>query len=52
MSKTTVRDVDMEPEPSASQQRAAATPRTEGASRAFALLLVITGAAKACSPPG
>ncbi|MGV9872810.1 vitamin K epoxide reductase family protein [Streptomyces cellulosae] len=45
MSRTTVRDVDMEPEPSASQQRAADVPRTEGASRALALLLVITGAA-------
>ncbi|MET9872856.1 hypothetical protein ABZZ16_43515, partial [Streptomyces sp. NPDC006386] len=41
MSKTTVRDVSTEPEP----ERAEIAPRTEGGSRAFALLLVITGAA-------
>ncbi|GAA3308030.1 vitamin K epoxide reductase family protein [Streptomyces cinereospinus] len=43
MSKTTVKDVSTEPEPE--PQRAAAEPRTVGGSRAFALLLVITGAA-------
>src|SRR5690606_24244459 len=37
MSKTTVRDVDMEPEPSTPPERASA-PRREGTSRAFALL--------------
>ncbi|WP_073945847.1 vitamin K epoxide reductase family protein [Streptomyces kebangsaanensis] len=41
MSKTTVKDVSAESEP----ERAAAVPRTVGGSRAFALLLVITGAA-------
>ncbi|MBC2868952.1 vitamin K epoxide reductase family protein [Streptomyces mexicanus] len=41
MSKTTVKDVSTEPEP----ERAVAGPRTAGGSRAFALLLVITGAA-------
>ncbi|MFD5573011.1 vitamin K epoxide reductase family protein [Streptomyces cadmiisoli] len=41
MSKTTVRDVSTEPEP----QHGAAQSRTVGGSRAFALLMVITGAA-------
>ncbi|MFF9124877.1 vitamin K epoxide reductase family protein [Streptomyces sp. NPDC014889] len=41
MSKTTVKHVSAEPEP----ERAATGPRTVGGSRAFALLLVITGAA-------
>ncbi|MET9439729.1 vitamin K epoxide reductase family protein [Streptomyces sp. NPDC006610] len=41
MSKTTVKDVSTAPEP----QRAAPGARTVGAGRAFALLLVITGAA-------
>ncbi|PZH09803.1 hypothetical protein C1I97_14575 [Streptomyces sp. NTH33] len=41
MSKTTVKDVSAEPEP----ERTAPAPRTVGGSRAFALLLVITGAA-------
>ncbi|MGX4693308.1 vitamin K epoxide reductase family protein [Streptomyces sp. JNUCC 63] len=41
MSKTTVKDVSAESEP----ERAVPTPRTVGGSRAFALLLVITGAA-------
>ncbi|MFJ6393171.1 vitamin K epoxide reductase family protein [Streptomyces sp. NPDC091972] len=43
MSKTTVKDVSTEPEPSPAS--AGAAPRTVGGSRAFALLLVITGAA-------
>ncbi|MDT9697656.1 vitamin K epoxide reductase family protein [Streptomyces sp. P17] len=41
MSKTTVNDVSTEPEP----ERAEAVPRVVGGSRAFALMLVITGAA-------
>ncbi|WP_112465711.1 vitamin K epoxide reductase family protein [Streptomyces triticisoli] len=41
MSKTTVKDVSAESEP----ERAVPTPRTVGGSRAFALMLVITGAA-------
>ncbi|ARP73951.1 hypothetical protein LK07_05310 [Streptomyces pluripotens] len=41
MSKTTVKDVSTEPEP----ERDAHAPRVVGGSRAFALLLVITGAA-------
>ncbi|MEU6415745.1 vitamin K epoxide reductase family protein [Streptomyces spiralis] len=41
MSKTTVRDVSTDP----ATDRAVAGPRTVGGSRAFALLLVITGAA-------
>jgi uncharacterized membrane protein len=41
MSKTTVKEVSTEPEP----EHAAGEPRTVGGSRAFALLLVITGAA-------
>ncbi|MGW4046025.1 vitamin K epoxide reductase family protein [Streptomyces sp. NPDC004721] len=41
MSKTTVKPVSAEPEP----ERAVTAPRTVGGSRAFALLLVITGAA-------
>ena len=43
MSKTTVKDVSTESEPSSAGVDTA--PRTEGGSRAFALLLVITGAA-------
>ncbi|MEV5320668.1 vitamin K epoxide reductase family protein [Streptomyces sp. NPDC052687] len=47
MSKTTGQDVSTEPmpEPRSQPQRVAAEPRTAGAGRAFALLLVITGAA-------
>ncbi|AIR97237.1 vitamin K epoxide reductase family protein [Streptomyces glaucescens] len=46
MSKTTVQDVSTEPEPDPRPEpRTAAGPRTVGAGRAFALLLVITGAA-------
>jgi uncharacterized membrane protein len=47
MSKTTVQDVstEPEPEPQSQSQRVAAEPRAAGGSRAFALLLVITGAA-------
>ncbi|PZT69958.1 hypothetical protein DN402_28635 [Streptomyces sp. SW4] len=41
MSKTTVKDVSTVPEP----RRAAAEPSKAGSSRAFALLMVITGAA-------
>ncbi|MEU8852811.1 vitamin K epoxide reductase family protein [Streptomyces sp. NPDC048564] len=41
MSKTTVKDVSTEPEP----ERAEASPGSAGSSRAFALMLVITGAA-------
>ncbi|MFH0516941.1 vitamin K epoxide reductase family protein [Streptomyces sp. M41] len=41
MSKTTVQDVSTEPEP----ERAEAAQRSVGAGRAFALMLVITGAA-------
>jgi uncharacterized membrane protein len=41
MSKTTVRDVSTRPEP----ERAVSGPRTVGGSRAYALLLVIAGAA-------
>ncbi|MET7680892.1 vitamin K epoxide reductase family protein [Streptomyces sp. NPDC005423] len=41
MSKTTVKDVSIEPEPESARPE----PRTVGGSRAFALLLVITGAA-------
>jgi uncharacterized membrane protein len=41
MSKTTVKDVSVEPEP----QRAEIAPPAQGGSRALALLLVITGAA-------
>src|SRR5947208_341753 len=41
MSKTTVKDVSTDSEP----EHTAAEPRTVGSSRAFALLLVITGAA-------
>ncbi|MEU3349447.1 vitamin K epoxide reductase family protein [Streptomyces sp. NPDC006700] len=41
MSKTTVKHVSAETEP----ERAVSAPRTVGGSRAFALLLVITGAA-------
>ena len=41
MSKTTVKDVSTEPGP----ERASAAPRTECASRAFAVLMLITGAA-------
>ncbi|MFF8596126.1 vitamin K epoxide reductase family protein [Streptomyces sp. NPDC015220] len=41
MSKTTVKDVSMEPE----SDRTVPGPRTAGGSRALALLLVITGAA-------
>ncbi|GAA0924276.1 vitamin K epoxide reductase family protein [Streptomyces thermoalcalitolerans] len=41
MSKTTVKDVSAEPEP----ERAVSAPRTVGGSRAFSLLLMITGAA-------
>ncbi|MEU6402880.1 vitamin K epoxide reductase family protein [Streptomyces sp. NPDC046985] len=41
MSKTTVKDASTEPAPG----RAAAGPRTAGSGRAFALLMVITGAA-------
>jgi uncharacterized membrane protein len=41
MSKTTVKDVSTEPEPG----NAVGGPRTVGSSRAFALLLVIAGAA-------
>ncbi len=44
MSKTTVRDVSTDREPDAPEPDTAA-PRTEGGSRAFALLLVLTGAA-------
>ena len=43
MSKTTVKDVSTVAEPA--PEPASGTPRTEGGSRAFALLLVITGAA-------
>lgn len=42
MSKTTVKDVSMQPQ---SSPEPASAPRREGASRALALLLVITGAA-------
>ncbi|CAM5617363.1 Integral membrane protein OS=Streptomyces glaucescens OX=1907 GN=SGLAU_06070 PE=3 SV=1 [Streptomyces glaucescens] len=47
MSKTTVKDVSTEPEPEPEPRspRTAAERRTVGGSRAFALLLVITGAA-------
>ncbi|MEG3629552.1 vitamin K epoxide reductase family protein [Streptomyces poriticola] len=45
MSKTTVKDVSTEPEPESGPQRTAAEPGRVGSSRAFALMLVITGAA-------
>lgn len=41
MSKTTVKDVSTEPEP----EEKAAEPRSVGGSRAFAIMLVLTGAA-------
>lgn len=45
MSKTTVRDVDMETGPPTTPPQRTTARRTEGSSRAFALLMVITGAA-------
>ncbi|CAM5563106.1 Putative membrane protein OS=Streptomyces griseomycini OX=66895 GN=FHS37_004672 PE=3 SV=1 [Streptomyces griseomycini] len=46
MSKTTVKDVAMEPEsPRSHSPERAPARRTEGSGRALALLLVITGAA-------
>lgn len=42
MSKTTVKDVSTDPEP---QHAGVAGPRALGGSRAFAILLLVTGAA-------